>query len=448
MPTDSASGRVRVSPLGPILVFGFGAAVALWTAWFVTHLPWLDLSDHLRMGVLLAAWLAGTVWAGSACGLKVAVGSGLMSSVLGLLLIGTRFASHPGQPSAERPSLALAVLGFLALGSVIGLVGGLVGSAVRRPSHASSQDWLHRFAFVTVAAAAPLIFIGGMVTSTDSGMAVPDWPGTYGRNMFLFPLAGVAPEGGKPYPQVYLEHSHRLFGMLVGTTALVLLIWVMALERRRWVKVWMGAVGATICLQAGLGGGRVIMNSTVAAIVHGILAQLTVAGLVCVAVFLWVTPERAGLSKPFPSARRVRVLAAAALHTALLQLVLGAVYRHLRAPHALWAHVGFSFVVLIAGIMGGFAAGAVPRDSGPVGMALRRCGVLIVAVVLLQFLLGWASLGMGGMQKEAPSVAAALIRTAHQANGALLLGLATGAAVLAKLLYRFVAPPEAAKAAA
>jgi cytochrome c oxidase assembly protein subunit 15 len=259
--------------------------------------------------------------------------------------------------------------------------------------------------------------------------------------MVLYPLG----QAGTP---IFLEHSHRLFGMLVGIAALVLLIWVLAAERRRWVKVWMGSVGAAVCLQAGLGGGRVIMNSTAAAIVHGILAQLTVAGLVCVAVCLWATPERAALSKPFPKPRRVRVFATAALHTTIVQLVLGAVYRHLRAPHALWSHVGFSFVVLIAGIIGGFAASAVPRDSGPLGLALRRCGFMIVGVVLLQFLLGWASLGMGGLQKEAPSVAAALIRTAHQANGALLLGLTTAAAVLAKLLYRHVAPPEAAKAAA
>jgi cytochrome c oxidase assembly protein subunit 15 len=272
-------------------------------------------------------------------------------------------------------------------------------------------------------------------------MAVPDWPRTFGANMFLYPL-------GQAGTSIFLEHSHRLFGTLLGVTALVLLIWVLVGEPRKWIKIWMGAVGATICLQAGLGGGRVVMNSTAVAIVHGILAQLTVAGLVCVAVFLWVTPERAGLSKQFPKPRRVRAFATAALHTTLLQLVLGAVYRHLRAPHALWAHVGFSFVVLIAGIIGGFAASSVPRDSGPLGVALRRCGVLMIAVVLLQFLLGWASLGMGGLQKEAPSLAAALIRTAHQANGALLLGLTTAAAVLAKLLYRHVAPPEPAKAAA
>jgi Cytochrome oxidase assembly protein len=442
MQTDSASGQVRANPFGPILVFGFGAAVALWTAWFVTHVPWTALPDEVGTGVLLAIWLAGMVWAGSVSGLKVAVGAGFTTSVLGLLLIGTRLAPQPEEtPSPARPSATLIVLGFLALGIGIGLIGGLLGSVVRRRSEVSSHDWLHRFAFVTVAAAAPLLFIGGLVTSTNSGMAVPDWPRTYGANMFLYPLG----QAGTP---IFLEHSHRLFGTLVGVTALVLLIWVLAGEPRRWVKVWMIGVGAAICAQAGLGGDRVIRNSIASATVHGILAQLILAGLVCVAVFLWVTPERAGLSKPFPKSRRVRAFATAALHTTLLQLVLGAVYRHLRSPHALWSHVGFSFVVLIAGMLGGFAASAVPRDTGPPGLALRRCGVLMIAAVLLQFLLGWASLGMGGLQKEAPSLGAALIRTAHQANGALLLGLTTAAAVLAKLLYRYVTPAEPATAAA
>src|SRR5262245_25980307 len=112
MPTDSASGQARANPLGPILVFGFGAAVALWTAWFVTHLPWLDLSDHVRMAVLLGVWVVGLAWAGSECGLKVAAGAGLTSSVLGLLLIGTRLASHEGQETTGRPSAVLVILGF------------------------------------------------------------------------------------------------------------------------------------------------------------------------------------------------------------------------------------------------------------------------------------------------------------------------------------------------
>src|SRR5436190_4221241 len=128
MATDSASGQGRATwanLLGPILVFGFGAAVALWTVWFITHVPWIALSDEVRTAVLLAIWLAAMVWAGSVAGLKVAVGAGLTTSILGLLLIGTRLAPGPDDSaSPERPSVALIVLGFLALGVALGALGG------------------------------------------------------------------------------------------------------------------------------------------------------------------------------------------------------------------------------------------------------------------------------------------------------------------------------------
>jgi cytochrome c oxidase assembly protein subunit 15 len=411
--------------------------VALWTAWFVTHLPWIAIQEEMRVGILLSVWLVAMLWAGAAGGWKVGLGAGVISSVLGLLLIGTKLAPKPNEASPDLPPAYLIVLGFLALGAGLGLVGGVVGGMFRGSGKAAtSQDWLHRFGFVTVAAAAPLLFIGGLVTSTNSGMAVPDWPRTYGANMFLYPL-GQAGTG------IYLEHSHRLFGTLLGAATLVLMIWVLMVEPRRWVRNWAICVFGGVCLQGLLGGLRVVQNSNGMAVVHGVLAQVVLSALVALAVLLWTTPERAALSVPFANPRKARAFATAALHTTLLQLLLGALYRHLRAPHALWAHIGFAFVVLFAGALGGFAAASVPRDAGPLAKALRRCGGLMVGVVILQFLLGWASLGMGGTAREAPNLAAALIRTAHQANGALLLGLTTAAAVLAKVLYRNVVPAKA-----
>jgi cytochrome c oxidase assembly protein subunit 15 len=260
---------------------------------------------------------------------------------------------------------------------------------------------------------------------------VPDWPNTYGVNMFLYPLGSA----GVP---IFLEHSHRLFGTLLGATSLVLMIWVLVAEPRRWVKVWAVSIFVAVCIQGALGGGRVLADSAVMGVFHGVFAQIVFAGLVALAVILWATPERAAMSQPFANPRRVRIFATAALHTVLLQLVFGAMYRHLRDLHALWTHIGFSFVVLVTGILGGLWSSAVPKEAGPLARALKRCGVAVVVVVLLQFLLGWAALGMGGREREAPSIAAALIRTAHQANGAILLGLTTAAAVLAKLLSRQV----------
>ncbi len=316
------------------------------------------------------------------------------------------------------------------MGTIAGGVGGLV-----RGKEDHWRDWLGMFAFTAVAAAFPLLFVGGLVTSTNSGMAVPDWPNTYGVNMFLYPLGSA----GVP---IFLEHSHRLFGTLLGATSLVLMIWVLVAEPRRGVKIWAVAVFVAVCLQGYVGGKRVLADSPVMGVVHGVFAQIVCAGLVGLAVVLWATPERVSLSQPFANPRRVRIFATAALHTVLLQLVFGAMYRHLRDLHALWTHMGFSFVVLLTGILGGLWSSAVPKEAGPLARALRCCGVAVVVVVLLQFLLGWAALGMGGREREAPSIAAALIRTAHQANGALLLGLTMATTVLARLLYRQIAPAQ------
>lgn len=62
-------------------------------------------------------------------------------------------------------------------------------------------------------------------------MAVKGWPDSYGANMFLYPISLMN------NPHIYLEHTHRLFGSLVGLTTLVLMIWVLAKEPREWVDL-------------------------------------------------------------------------------------------------------------------------------------------------------------------------------------------------------------------
>ena len=79
----------------------------------------------------------------------------------------------------------------------------------------SNNPWLHCFALLTALATLALIALGGLVTSHGVGMAVPDWPNTYGYSMFLFPVSQWV--GGILY-----EHSHRLMGALVGLLTLLL----------------------------------------------------------------------------------------------------------------------------------------------------------------------------------------------------------------------------------
>src|SRR5437764_9249676 len=87
----------------------------------------------------------------------------------------------------------------------------------------------HWFALLGTAFTWPLIFVGGLVTTYRVGMAVPDWPTTFGINMFLYRFWEDA-------WGVFIEHGHRLYGAAVGAATIVLAVWFLASERRSWLK--------------------------------------------------------------------------------------------------------------------------------------------------------------------------------------------------------------------
>src|ERR1700752_2624623 len=86
---------------------------------------------------------------------------------------------------------------------------------------------LYLFALLVATSTAVLIFAGGLVTSTGSGLSVPDWPTTYGWFMFTFPLDKMV--GG-----IRFEHTHRLIASTVGFLILVLAVWLHLSEPRQW----------------------------------------------------------------------------------------------------------------------------------------------------------------------------------------------------------------------
>src|SRR6267142_5225798 len=97
---------------------------------------------------------------------------------------------------------------------------------------------LHRFALFTACCTVFLIFVGGLVTSTESGLSVPDWPTSYGWNMFTFPMSKWV--GGIRY-----EHSHRLIASTVGFLTIIMAGWTWRGEPRRWVRgLGFAALGA------------------------------------------------------------------------------------------------------------------------------------------------------------------------------------------------------------
>ena len=190
---------------------------------------------------------------------------------------------------------------------------------------------LHRVALLTAAATFPLIFMGGLVTSHGAGMSVPDWPNSYGYNMFTFPPSIWL---GNQAGGVFYEHSHRLMATLVGMLSIVLTAWAWKTEPRRWVRWLATSVLGAVVFQGVLGGLRVIWVNLDLAIVHACFAQ----AFFCLAVLTAVVTSRSWLEgKPGGVApdRALFRTAVALVLVVYLQLVVGAVMRHYRAGLAI-----------------------------------------------------------------------------------------------------------------
>src|SRR3954470_8987260 len=126
----------------------------------------------------------------------------------------------------------------------------------------------HRYATFVMLCTVLLIAAGGMVTSTGSGVSVPDWPTTYGWNMFTFPLHNWV--GGIRY-----EHSHRLIASTVGFLTIILAVWTWRGEARAWVRKLGFAALCAVILQGLLGGITVLFFLPPAvSIGHAGLAQI------------------------------------------------------------------------------------------------------------------------------------------------------------------------------
>jgi cytochrome c oxidase assembly protein subunit 15 len=196
-------------------------------------------------------------------------------------------------------------------------------------TRSSDHRWLHRFAVFAALATFCLIWVGGLVTSHGAGMAVPDWPTTYGYNLFFFPISQWV--GG-----IFYEHTHRLVASGVGFLTIILALWLWRKEERRWLR-WLGvaALGAVV-LQGVLGGLRVTQMKDALGVFHATLAQLFFALMSSMALFTSAWWRRV-------SAQKMSIYAPAALRYSfatvtgliLFQLILGATMRHQHAGLAI-----------------------------------------------------------------------------------------------------------------
>ena len=146
-------------------------------------------------------------------------------------------------------------------------------------SGSASPMWLHRYAKFVSAATVLLIVAGGLVTSTGSGLAVPDWPTSYGWNMFTFPMKHMV--GG-----IFYEHGHRLIASGVGFLTIILALWLWRAEPRRWMRMLGFAALGAVCLQGLLGGITVLyFLPTAVSTAHAGLAQIFFCLTIAISLF-------------------------------------------------------------------------------------------------------------------------------------------------------------------
>jgi cytochrome c oxidase assembly protein subunit 15 len=231
---------------------------------------------------------------------------------------------------------------------------------------------LHKFAKFVVASTVLLILAGSLVTSHDAGLSVPDWPTTYGWNMFTFPpRMWVA--------NIFYEHGHRLIASSVGFLTIILAVWLWMKDPRRWLR-WFGVAALGAVIAQGLLGGITVLLFLPPAVstAHAALAEIFFCMTVAIALFTspgWVhgfenDDPRAARSQPVAlPLRRLATLTTALIY---IQILIGATMRHTGAGLAIP-----DFPLMFGGVV---------PDHWDAGIAIHfahRLGALIVAAAVL-----------------------------------------------------------------
>tara|TARA_B100001939_G_C16922133_1_gene609879 strand:- start:264 stop:1529 length:1266 start_codon:yes stop_codon:yes gene_type:complete len=243
------------------------------------------------------------------------------------------------------------------------------------------NPWLHRFTVLSVLCTFVLITMGGLVTSREAGLTVPDWPTSFGYNMFLLPFDQWLGKFG-----IFEEHAHRLMASIVGLLTATVAIWMWAREsagrprtlaialvlvtlglmgvrtqtmfvvmaavasvmavlsivkiigNRSALRWWAALAYSMVIVQGVLGGLRVTQLKDQIGVLHGTLAQIFLIVLTCIALFTsrWWKESRAAESvkKLVPQVVRSHFFYATLL--IFLQLILGATMRHQHAGLPVW----------------------------------------------------------------------------------------------------------------
>lgn len=305
---------------------------------------------------------------------------------------------------------------------------------------------LHRFTLFTSVCTLFLLIAGGMVTSTGSGLAVPDWPLSYGK--LMPPMIGG----------IFYEHGHRMVASFVGLLTVILTVWIVKVEKRQWVKGLAIAALASVILQGLLGGLTVkLMLPTEVSAAHGTLAQLFFCMVSSLALFTspwWLSREEAKYKSEKSSLPSIKASILLVV-IIFIQLILGALVRHTQSalaipdfplaygqilPSLTQESVNAYNATLIRDNVRLFADGPVTQNQILIALFHRTWALVVAGFVVLSSVKLWRSrtsdsrfgllaasmLGVAAVQvilgasvvltRRIPEIA-----TAHQTFGAVLL---------------------------
>ncbi len=293
------------------------------------------------------------------------------------------------------------------------------------------SPWVFRWAMLVTLLTFPLIWLGGLVTTHDAGMAVPDWPGTFGYNLFLYPFSAWI---YGPF-DLFVEHGHRLLASIVGLFAIGLCVVATRTERRRWVVGTCYLFLAAIISQGVLGGARVLFDARTLAMIHGCSGPLVFALGSFIAMATSNRWHAAFRKRGGNGLGRVAVLL---LVLSIAQLFVGA---HLRHSLPTWSPVFFMSLVhthllmatlILVAVLGVSVLVRRPRNRPlPELQSPSNALVIIVAMQILLGLATWIANYATPWVELTPWLARytvqgkgfweSMIVTGHQATGSLMI---------------------------
>lgn len=454
--------------VGRLLTLAFGTTAAMWIIGYWCKMPAIGVPPAVTGVLMLVLLTAGGFVAGRVGRTwRLAALAGLLCGLLNLLILGSLVSGDGGQP---HPGAMLWVPGWLLLSAGLGALGALLGAA-RTPAatdlpdaHISAgsparpvladdgpadpvlryTDWPMAFCVVGVVATFALITTGGIVTGARAGLAVPDWPGTFGSNMFLYPLSRMT--SNQP---VFFEHAHRLKGALVGLTTISLAAYLFVAVGRTPVRVLGVLCSLAVILQGVLGGHRVTLanwidtssgiaiatgsdetwGSLSLGVAHGVLGQLFLAGLLALAIITSARWAKAPTRQPHANGSADIAISTIALLSVALALLFGALQRHFgshpefSSPGTLL--IGHLTVALLAA-MACVGAGVRAWSWADQAPRQRRLGIAVLHTVGLQVFLGFIAASVINLPEAddgTPHIFDIAFTTLHQVTGAILLCL-------------------------